>query len=140
MWCSRLQVLNLRKFVTAREPGVSEDLLETALGAKPLTRFFLEKLLNQVLELWCTWNSAGPPYICPLNVLIQHVSVLVEKGSGPCQHLKEQDADGPPVNALVVALIASREHLGCHVLARSRVCHGYLVTFKDPCHTIVNQL
>ena len=52
VWCSRRQVLNLCKFVTAWEPGVSEDLLETALGAKPLTRVFLEELLNQVLELW----------------------------------------------------------------------------------------
>lgn len=70
--------------------------------AEPLGPVRHEKLLDQILRHGV--DVTGPVNLSAEDLLVYPERIVVEEGRVPGQHLVYEDAQGPPVHGLVVAL------------------------------------
>ena len=99
--------------VELAEEGVRENLVAAICTQAPAF-IFLEQLLNYIFCDVADTDSVPllvrPSDFGSLNIQEHYIAVLVIEGRDSCEHLVDQNAEGPPVGRVVVS--RAKQHFG----------------------------
>lgn len=91
--------------VELAEEGVREDLVAAICTQAPAF-IFLEQLLNYIFCDVADTDSVPllvrPSDLGSLDIQEHYIAVLVIEGRDSCEHLVDQNAEGPPVGRMVM--------------------------------------
>lgn len=123
IWLELGRYLSLQQFlqIEALKEFVAKDFFSVALLAQTLLAVFEQEHRYQVLGFLAdadfVFDWVGPSQWGLLDELVHLVLVLVIKGRNAYYHFVDQDAQGPPVQGVVVA--RADDHLRRNVLGRA---------------------